>query len=159
MLTEQAGMVNAYVCPGGHTTWTRNADDGTTPHVTPCPELGCEDEAASQFYKVPQETPTTHEWYQPLFPANLDGPARLYAEQGGLILRRTVPLPWTHLTNPTELRLAPDGRVAFRAHIAISVWDNESELRWYVVTTPDGQFTVTLLTDEDVADWTPLEMP
>ncbi|GHH57788.1 hypothetical protein [Lentzea cavernae] len=158
MNTEEAGMVNAYVCPDGHTTWTRNGDDGTTPHVMPCPETGCDKEATSQFYKVPQETPATHEWYRPQFPANLDGPARSYAEQGGLMLRRTVPLPWTQPTNPTEARLAPDGRVAFRIHIAISVWDNESEQRWYAVDTPNGQFTVTLLTDEEVAEWAPLEM-
>jgi hypothetical protein len=66
------------------------------------------------------------------------------------------PPPWPHPTNPTEARRAADGRIAFRIHIALDLWNAISEQRWYVIDTPNGQFTVTLLSDEDVADWTPV---
>lgn len=70
----------------------------------------------------------------------------------------TEPPPWPHPTNPTEARRAADDRIAFRIHIALNLWTATSEQRWYVIDTPDGQFTVTLLTDDDVADWTPVPL-
>lgn len=69
------------------------------------------------------------------------------------------PPAWPHPTNPTEIRRAPDGRIAFRIHIALDLWSAVSEQRWYFVDTPNGLFTLTPLTDEAVADWAVLEMP
>lgn len=69
------------------------------------------------------------------------------------------PPPWPHPTNPTELRRAPDGRIAFRIHIAINVWSATSEQRWFFVDTPNGQFTITPLADEAVTDWTEVDLP
>lgn len=153
-MTEQPGMINAYVCSNQHTLWTRNADAGTTPMLIPCPEPGCKTSAASKFYRVEQNAGlVTHEWYRHPKPSRLTPEQRQHVERGGLLLRRLFPPPWPHATIPTEARRAPDGRIALQLHVAVDVWEPTSEHRWVSFATPGGHLTVTLLTDEEVQDW------
>lgn len=91
-MSEQAGLVNAYMCPAGHTTWTRNADEGTTPFIIGCPD--CDQRARSQFYRVPQQgQPISHEWYRPTKrrTRRLSPDERQHVELGGLLLRSVEP--------------------------------------------------------------------
>lgn len=91
-MAEQAGLVNAYVCAAGHTTWTRNANEGVTPFIIDCPN--CEQLARSQFYRVPQQgQPVTHEWYRPTkrWTRRLPADEREHIELGGLLLRPVEP--------------------------------------------------------------------
>lgn len=66
----------------------------------------------------------------------------------------TFPPPWTHSPNPTEVRRADDGRIAL--HITVSNRDWTPENRWVLLDTPNGQLQLTCLSDDEVADWTPL---
>lgn len=92
-MTEQAGMVNAYLCGSGHATWTRNADDGTTPFIIRCP-ADCGREAKSRFYRVQQnDVPVSHEWYRPADLSGLSVGKRDHVRRGGLLLRQVAPIP------------------------------------------------------------------
>lgn len=59
------GKLNVYICPAGHQTVTVDRDEGTTPFMTGCTMLGCEQTATSHFYRVPQTLKATHEWFAP----------------------------------------------------------------------------------------------
>jgi hypothetical protein len=153
-VTEQAGKINAYVCPNEHTTWTRNADAGTTAMLIPCPEVGCRKQAASKFYRVDQNPDlVTHEWYRHPRPRRLSPEQREHVERGGLLLRRLFPPPWPHPATPTEARRGPDGRIVLRLHVAVDVWESTSEQHWVAFDTPNGQLTITVLADDEVQDW------
>lgn len=89
-MTEQAGLINVYAC-GKHATWTRNADEGTTPFIIRCPACGAE--AQSQFYRVPQDAPVSHEWYRPSNLQGLSPGEREHVQRGGLLLRQINPIP------------------------------------------------------------------
>lgn len=92
-MTEQAGMINAYRCGAGHGTLTRNADSGTTPFLIRCPFPECDRESRSQFYRVPQDTDASHEWYRPTSARGLTPGERDHVERGGLLLRQVKPIP------------------------------------------------------------------
>ncbi len=92
-MTEQAGMINAYVCDSQHTVWTRNADSGTTPFIIRCPAPRCGREARSQMYRVPQHLDPTHEWYRPAKTRGLTQAERTHVRLGGLLMRPIRPIP------------------------------------------------------------------
>ncbi|MDX3661306.1 hypothetical protein PV646_28710 [Streptomyces sp. ID05-26A] len=92
-MTEQAGMINAYVCPSQHAVWTRNADSGTTPYIIRCPAPECSREARSQMYQVPQHLEPTHEWCRPSRTSPLTPGERQHVQRGGLLLRAIKPIP------------------------------------------------------------------
>lgn len=54
----------------------------------------------------------------------------------------------------TELRVAPDGRVAQLVHLG-----PRREPGWLCMTAPDGLLTANLYSDDEVAAWTPLPLP
>lgn len=92
-MTEQAGMVNTYVCGSQHAVWTRNADSGTTPFIIRCPAPDCGRESRSQFYRVPQHLEASHEWYKPSDLRGLTPGERNHVQRGGLLLRQIKPIP------------------------------------------------------------------
>lgn len=67
------------------------------------------------------------------------------------------PHPWPHPTNPTQMRQAPDGRIALC--FTYRDKDYKPAIGWVVLDTPNGQLQLTVLTGGDVADWTPVKMP
>lgn len=65
-MSEQAGLVNVYVCDEcSGTTVTRNRDTGTTPFAMRCRKAGCGGAATSTFYTGPQSQVATHTWIRP----------------------------------------------------------------------------------------------
>ncbi len=67
------------------------------------------------------------------------------------------PHPWPHSPNPTGIRRAADGRVAL-----CFTWRGRDFAPfdgWLVVDAPNGDLTVHHLTDEDVHDWTEVDLP
>ncbi len=88
---EQTGKINVYICKTcRHGTTTINACDGVTPFMIRCRKLGCDGMAESLFYRVPQNSWPSHEWYKPEGKelAALDQSTRDHVDKGGLILRR-----------------------------------------------------------------------
>lgn len=53
-MSEKAGRINCYVCPGGHAVFTINVIDGTTSFTIRCMTPGCQKLSQSQMYGVPQ---------------------------------------------------------------------------------------------------------
>ncbi len=93
-MSEQAGLINAYLCDKGHAMWTRNADSGTTPFMVRCPAPGCGSYGKSKFYRVQQEgVPVSHEWYKPADLRGLTPGERDHVQRGGLLLRQIKPIP------------------------------------------------------------------
>ncbi len=92
-MTEQAGMVNAYLCGNQHAVWTLNVDDGTTPFIIRCPVPDCGGESRSSFYRVSQDVETSHEWYRPASTRGLTPGERDHVQRGGLLLRQVKPIP------------------------------------------------------------------
>lgn len=89
---EQRGQVNAYYCGAcGRHTITINAADGVTPFMIGCRATpGCNGQARSMFYRVPQTTFPHWEWHVPE-PAEWPKLGRetiAHIFQGGMILRR-----------------------------------------------------------------------
>ncbi|CRK59051.1 hypothetical protein [Alloactinosynnema sp. L-07] len=99
-MPEPKGAINAYLCPNGHATWTRNRDEGTTPAFIPCPAF-CGADARSAWYRVPQDSDAhcAHEWYRPTDLTTLTPGERDHVDRGGLLLR--------HRINPFHARV-PD---------------------------------------------------
>lgn len=52
-----------------------------------------------------------------------------------------------------EVRLSPDGVIAQTIPEDVVRERADREARWLAVSWPNGQMTMTLLADEDVADW------
>lgn len=92
-MTEQAGLINAYVCDSQHAVWTRNADSGTTPFIIRCPAPKCGGESRSNFYRVSQDVDPSHEWYRPTKMRGLTPGERQHVALGGLLLRPIKPIP------------------------------------------------------------------
>lgn len=85
------GRKNIYTCRTcGHRFVTVDKDDGTTPFMTGCQNLGCTGTAESAFYRVPQELEATHEWYRatPAEARGMKPHMRQHHDMGGLFLRR-----------------------------------------------------------------------
>jgi hypothetical protein len=62
------GKRNIYECAKGHKTVTVDTAEGVTAFTISCPaceESGESVEAFSSFYRVPQTSKPTHEWYKP----------------------------------------------------------------------------------------------
>lgn len=57
----------------------------------------------------------------------------------------------------TQLRVAPDGRIAQHAHVP-GRYGTEQQV-WVGFTWPDGLLTVVRYTDDDVAHWRPVDIP
>ena len=87
-MTEQAGMINQYVCSkcGGEIT-TVNLHEGTTPAMLACRVTdGCDGNMFSQHYLVDQGLMADYEWYKPnKLPK---GVMREHVKMGGLLLRK-----------------------------------------------------------------------
>lgn len=62
------------------------------------------------------------------------------------------------MTDTPELRTSPDGRVAQKipAHVVAVSNEGQRHLGWLAWEWPEGRLTAALLSDDDVADWTPL---
>jgi hypothetical protein len=86
------GKKNVYSCTEcGYQTITIDKDDGTTPFMIQCRNpFKCTGWSRSNFYRVDQDLPPTHEWYRPDEQeiAQLTKPAVIdHVRMGGLLIR------------------------------------------------------------------------
>lgn len=64
-MTNLVGKKNRYTCQKCNSYYiTIDKDDGTTPFMAPCQVRLCDGMAQSEFYRVDQSMPATHEWYR-----------------------------------------------------------------------------------------------
>lgn len=85
------GKKNRYTCQScGHQYVTVDKDDGTTPFMSGCQKPGCKGMAQSEFYRVDQSLPATHEWYRASDSEarGMKPGSRQHHDQGGLFLRK-----------------------------------------------------------------------
>jgi|GEM_PF-1412178 len=84
------GKKNVYICVSCERgVVTVDREDGVTPMLIPC-QFGCKAVMHSQFYRVQQDLPATHEWYRPTEEELRDAsPAmRDHVSRGGLDIRK-----------------------------------------------------------------------
>lgn len=102
------GMLNCYICPRKHFTFTIDRDHGVTPFMIRCEHreslalnskkslrsIQCSEAAESSFYRVPKEYEwlVTHEFYRPTFEyfkSRISRPEMInHIEHGGLCFRK-----------------------------------------------------------------------
>lgn len=67
------------------------------------------------------------------------------------------PHPWPHSPNPTGIRRDKYGRIALKF-----AWRGKDYVPtdgWVVLSAPNGLLEIEHLSNDDVADWTTVEMP
>lgn len=85
------GKKNRYTCQEcGFQFVTVDKDPGTTPFMCGCQKPGCKGTAQSEFYRVDQSLPATHEWYRAsdVEARGMKPHVRQHHDMGGLLLRK-----------------------------------------------------------------------
>lgn len=96
-MSNLVGTKNRYTCQTCNAWYvTVDRDDGTTPFMAPCQVSFCKGMAQSEFYRVDQSLPATHEWYRAsdVEARGMKPNLRQHHDMGGLFLRR-VPITMT----------------------------------------------------------------
>lgn len=85
------GKKNRYTCQACNSHYiTVDRDDGTTPFMAPCQVSFCKGMAQSEFYRIDQSLPASHEWYRATAAEarGMKPNSRQHHDMGGLFLRR-----------------------------------------------------------------------
>lgn len=85
------GKKNRYTCQECNSYYiTVDKDDGTTPFMAPCQARFCDGMAQSEFYRVDQSLPASHEWYRAndVEARGMKPHMRQHHDMGGLFLRK-----------------------------------------------------------------------